>query len=193
MQRSLLILAALACALAAQAQGTLQFRATLSGADEVPPTSDPTVGIATLTLTGNVLDFYVYVPALTFITTGGSINGPAPAGSTAPILFDLGAFRYHSGSTFGDPPFYSAVSGGGVPGGTGPFMLTASQMDELINGLWYVNITSYAYPDGQLRGQILPVPEPSALALLGIGVVLLLALCLVAGNRRVPIWGQIPK
>jgi hypothetical protein len=28
---------------------------------------------------------------------------------------------------------------------------------ELLNGLWYVNVPTIAFPDGELRGQILPV------------------------------------
>ena len=39
----LLSLALLACALWAQAQGTLQFHATLTGLQVVPPNSDPTI------------------------------------------------------------------------------------------------------------------------------------------------------
>jgi hypothetical protein len=47
----------LACGVKAQAQGTLQFSATLTGADEVPPNNDPTVATGTFTLNGNVLNF----------------------------------------------------------------------------------------------------------------------------------------
>ena len=72
MKERLLILVLLASSISAQAQSTLQFNARLTGASEVPPNNDPTVGTATFTLTGNTLDFYVTVPALTFITTGGS-------------------------------------------------------------------------------------------------------------------------
>lgn len=171
MKSKLLLLALLACALAAQAQGTLQFNARLTGADEVPPNSDPTIGTATFWLTGDTLTYFIYVPALTFITTGGTVNGPAAPGANAPVLFDLGAFRYHSGSTIGDPPFYSGGSDG-PPFGS-PFSLTGEQINQLESGLWYVNITSGFYPEGQLRGQILSVPEPSVLGLLGLGLGLL--------------------
>jgi len=44
-------------------------------------------------------------------------------------------------------------------------------LSQLESGLWYVNVTSAGHLDGQVRGQILPVPEPSVLALLGSGAV----------------------
>jgi hypothetical protein len=46
----------------------------------------------------------------------------------------------------------------------------ANQIADLENGLWYINIHSTTFGGGEIRGQILPVPEPSTLALLGLGV-----------------------
>ncbi len=158
MNRLLLILTLLACALEAQAQGTMQFQAVLKGSSEVPPNSDPTVANGIFSLTGDTLSFNVTVPALSFNTTGGTINGPAPPGASAAIIFDLGFFVFHPGNDFGSAPYYAF----GFP----TFTLTAQQFNQLEGGLWYVNITSETMPDGQLRGQILPVPEPSAFALL---------------------------
>jgi hypothetical protein len=159
----------MACALWTQAQGTLQFRATLTGSQVVPPHSDPTAALADFWLTGNVLDFYIAVPAITFTTDRGTINGPALPGSLAPVIFDLGGFVFHSGSTLGDPPTYSSGSPAIGPFGAGPFTLTTDQISQLQAGLWYVQITSFTMPDGQLRGQILPVPEPSVWGLVGTG------------------------
>ena len=53
----------LACALWAQAQGTLQFHATLTGSQVVPPNSDPTVALGDFWLTGHVLNFSSCRPA----------------------------------------------------------------------------------------------------------------------------------
>ena len=165
MKKIIFALALIACTTDARAQGTLNFSATLTGGNEVPPNSDPTIGTATLLLNGNILNFTVYVPAVTFITTGGTINGPAFPGNTAAAIFDLGGFYFHSGSGFGDPPFYASGSPAVGPFGAGPFTLTDNQINELENGLWYMNIFSYGYPNGQLRGQIAAVPEPSILLL----------------------------
>src|SRR6266581_4653529 len=160
--RPLLILVlpllALVSLASAQAQGTIQFKAILTGSNEVPPNSDLTIGTATFTLEGNSLSYFVYVPALTFLTSGGTISGPALPGVNGAVIFDLGAFIYHSGSSFGDPPFYSSGSSLPPPFGTGPFTLSDGQISQLQSGLWYVNITSGPQPDGQLRGQILPLP-----------------------------------
>jgi len=52
--------------------------------------------------------------------------------------------------------------------GTGGFSL-AQQISQLEGGLWYINIHSANFGGGEIRGQILPVPEPSTLALLGLG------------------------
>jgi len=58
MKMVVLILALLACAVVrAQAQGTIQFKAILTGSSEVPPNGDPTIGTATFTLDGKSLSF----------------------------------------------------------------------------------------------------------------------------------------
>src|SRR5438094_940142 len=103
MKRELLITAVVACALTVQAQGTLQFEATLTGASEVPPNSDPTVCTGVFSLSGNVLDFYVDVPAVTFIADSAYIQGPAGPGTNGPIVFDLGGSFFQGGSEFGVP------------------------------------------------------------------------------------------
>jgi len=165
----MLMLALVACAVEpAQAQGTIQFKANLTGSNEVPPNSDLTIGTGTFWLDGNMLNFLVAVPAVTFISVSGYIQGPALAGINAPVIFDLGGPVFHRGSSFGDPPFYSFGSPASPPFGAGPFRLTDTQINELESGLWYVSVTSAALPNGQLRGQILEVPEPSTLALFGL-------------------------
>ena len=170
MKQVVLLLTLLACAVQpAQAQGTIQFKAILTGPNEVPPNNDPTIGIGTFTLEGNSLSFLVDVPAVTFISVSGYIQGPALPRATGPIIFDLGGPTFKGGSTFGDPPVYRFASPASPPFGAGPFPLSVSQITGLESGLWYVNITSFQLPEGQLRGQILPVPEPSTLALLGLG------------------------
>jgi len=148
----------------------LQFSAALTGANEVPANNDPTIATGTFWLTGNSLSFEVDVPAVTFISQTASIHGPALPGVIAPTIFDLGGPVFHSVSQFGPPPYYAFFSSAiGSGFGAGPFTLTDSQINDLINGLWYVNVTSSSFPNGQLRGQILEVPEPSTWALFGSG------------------------
>jgi hypothetical protein len=159
----------LACALWAQAQGTLQFHATLTGSQVVPPNSDPTIGRGDFWLTDGVLNFLLDIPAVTFSTMSGAIHGPALPGSLAPVIFDLGGPVVIPGSTLGEPPAYRFFSPFDGTFGAGPFTLTSEQINQLNAGLWYVEITSFTMPEGQLRGQILLVPEPSTWALLVLG------------------------
>ncbi len=175
MKRVALILTLLACAVQpAQAQGTVQFRAILTGSNEVPPNSDPTIGTGTFTLDGNLLNFRVDVPAVTFISMSAYIQGPAMSGANAPIIFDLGGPTFKGGSSSGDPPEYLFFSPASPPFGADPFPLTDAQINQLESSLWYVNVTSAQFPNGQLRGQILPVPEPSTLALFGLSGLMIL-------------------
>ena len=166
MKRLLLVLALLACALWAQAQGTLQFHATLTGSQVVPPNSDPTIGRGDFWLIDGLLHFQVDVPAVTFSSMSGAIHGPALPSSLAPVIFDLGGPGIYPGSSLGDPQGYRFFSPFDGTFGAGPFTLTSGQISQLQAGLWYVEITSFTLPNGQLRGQILPVPEPSVWALL---------------------------
>ena len=156
----------------AQAQGTVQFRAILTGSSVVPPNSDPTIATGTFTLDGNSLSFLVDVPSDNFIPQSAYIQGPALSGGNGPKIFDLGAPRFLPGDSQGiNPPGYRFFSPEVLPGlGAGPFPLTEAQITELESGLWYVNVTSAAFPNGQLRGQILEVPEPCTLPLLGLGI-----------------------
>jgi|SRR5665213_3019792 len=148
-----------------QAQGTMQFTVNLNGANEVPPNSSPGSGFGTFTLSGTDLS-YDFSGTLSFQggsePTDGTINGPVNAGSAAPLLFDLGAplIGVPNPPSPGSYGFQGTINS-----------LTGTQISDLENGLWYVNVftSSSTYPGGEIRGQITPVPEPSALALLGLG------------------------
>ena len=95
------------------------------------------------------------------------INGPANPGSIAPVLFDLGApsFAVPNPPDPGGYMFVGAIND-----------LTAPQIDDLLAGLWFVNVDSTTYPGGEIRGQITAVPESSAFALAGLGAGALLLL-----------------
>lgn len=170
--KKLLLVTSLTCGLvSAMAQGTFQFTANLNGANEVPPNGSPGFGSGTLTLSGTTLS-YLFTTSIFFqdgaAATDVTLNGPAGAGSTAPVLFDLGAPTL---IPMQPPPgaYYS------LPGTIDN--LTSGQINDLSAGLWYVNVftSSANYPGGEIRGQILPVPEPGAgaLAALGGGLILL--------------------
>src|SRR5260221_5480547 len=77
----LLVIALLAYALRTQAQGTMQYHATLTGAQEVPSNNDPTIGQGYFALDGNVLNFFVDVPAVTVASLNGYNQSPAGPGN----------------------------------------------------------------------------------------------------------------
>ena len=138
------------------------FIVSLDGANEVPPNRSPYTGVGSFSLVGTNLDGAVDVNYGVAPTSGG-IFGPALPGQDAPLIFSF------SHLVIFDP-------GGNFPGGVGylgDFTLTPQQITDLDNGFWYINITSAAFPGGEVRGQILPVPEPSALSLVGVGLAVL--------------------
>jgi hypothetical protein len=131
--------------LAATAQAQLTFTANLSGTNEVPPNSSVFVGTGTFTLTGNTLEYSVGMLAPFFFPASAGIYGPASAGQTGPLVFDLG--NYGIAAPLDGFP--------GALGYIGTLTLTSRQASELLAGRVYVNFTSSTYPDGEIRGQIL--------------------------------------
>ncbi len=130
---------------------TLEFTASLSGTNEVPPNHSTTTGTATFTLEGNLFRYQVFFP-LPSSPTGAHIHGPAMPGQNTNALFAL------------DGPMFAAPEpgiGGGGYAFTGNRTLSSEDSSHLQAGLWYVNVTSARFPDGELRGQILPVPPDS--------------------------------
>ena len=148
----------------AGAQGTFQFSVSVSGDQEVPPIGSTATARGTFSLTGTLLSYFFAGPLpAPFSLTSASINGPALPGSTAPVLFDLVT------------PVI-AVPNPPIPGGyafSGQIEnLTVSQFSQLMSGLWYVNICSTEHPDGEIRGQIVPVPEPGVFSMIILGLML---------------------
>ena len=128
-------------------------------------------GTLTLDTTANTLTFNNIIwSGLSADSTASHIHGPGAAGNNAGVIYFLSS----------PAPF--TTTGPGIRSGTfsGTMNLTdptqngvtytvASQIADLENGLWYINVHSTAFGGGEIRGQIIPVPEPSTLALLGLG------------------------
>lgn len=118
-----------------------EFRAHLYGASEVPPTDSRGTGWfeAVYRPSTKVLEYRLNLVGLSGPVTMVYLHGPAPAGRNAPQVAPINVPFYADRSTVDD----------GVT-------LTKEQADEVLAGLWYVNVLTEKHPDGEIRGQILP-------------------------------------
>lgn len=131
------------------------FVANLRGSQTVPPTASPGRGGALLTVNFATRAWSLSgaISNLVSSATAVGIHGPAPAGMNADWLISLG----HNIEPEGP------LDGGGV--------FTADELDWLVNGLLYVNVRTDQFPEGEIRGQFAPVPEPGfAAAFAGFGL-----------------------
>lgn len=127
---------AASCASVAEAPG---FRASLSGAQEVPAVASPGSGAATLTLdpATRVLSYTVEYAGLTGPVGAAHIHGPAAPGANAGPVVPI---------TVTPSPI------------TGSATLTDAQVADLKAGLYYVNLHTAAHRGGEIRGQITAAP-----------------------------------
>jgi len=158
---SALTLAALLGTSLAQAQST--FQAFLSGANEVGPNASPGTGFGTVILSADQTQITVNesFTGLTAPATASHIHGPALPGVNASVLFP-----------FSGVP---AATSGSIPELV--FSITPTQVGYLESGLLYMNVHTANFPGGEIRGQLVQVPEPSVAALL------------VAGLSGAAVWG----
>ena len=116
---------------------------------------------------------------LTINAGWGSSQGFTDLSSTSSASHIHGPTANNNGSGFTQTAavlFTLTRSSTATTGGTftsAPITLTAAQQTDLFNGKYYINIHTTINPGGELRGFLVPVPEPSILALSGVGLALL--------------------
>jgi len=119
------------------------FVAALDGGQEVPPTNSTASGTATILLSPDETEGRVSLnfSGLTTSETVAHIHGPASLGVTAPALFPL---------PLGQVDDFQ-------------ISLTASQVQDLKNGLLYINVHSINFPNGEIRGQFVSALSNSSI------------------------------
>jgi hypothetical protein len=138
----------------ASAQWT--FEAFLSGLGENPPNASPATGFGTVVLSADQTTITADESwsGLLAAATASHIHGPGGAGTNAPILFP---FSGVPNATAGSIPEQS-------------FSITPTQVSYLFAGYLYMNVHDSVFPGGEIRGQLLLVPEPGSFALLTVGL-----------------------
>ena len=120
---------------AAQAE-TIELKADLKGANEVPLNASPASGkaVATLDTGTRLLTWTVTYADLTGPALGAHFHGPSEPGKNAGIVLPFKTVQ-------------SPIEGTAT--------LTENQAADLLSGKWYANIHTAANPGGELRGQMM--------------------------------------
>lgn len=128
---------AIALLLATPAYAELvNFSATLSGSEEVPPNDSAGSGTveATFDTDSKVFTWTITYEGLTGDPTAAHFHGPADPGANAgPVV---------------------PIEGGLASPIEGEATLDDAQAADLQAGKWYFNLHTAQYPDGELRGQV---------------------------------------
>jgi hypothetical protein len=152
MKNSIAIMLLLTSILAANGEDTFEFVVYLHGANEVPPNASPHAGSGSFALVGDVLTYNVALPLPTLSPADAGIYGPAGRGEAGGLILDWPTYQF-------SPPVPNSRQPPAILY-VGSYALSAEQTAELMAGLWYVNIKSTNFPEGELRGQICPLaPE----------------------------------
>ena len=119
---------------------TLNIKAALSGASEVPATTSAGVGTVegTFDTQTSVLNWKLSYSGLSGPAKAGHFHGPADPGKNAGVALGF------TGSV--ESPI------------TGTATLTAAQAQDLLAGKWYANLHTAANPGCEIRGQVTAAP-----------------------------------
>lgn len=187
------LLAGALLAFAAPAQAVpVVFITSLSGGAEEPPNASPGTGSSFVTLDRDAATLRVEVSFANLLagTTAAHIHcctdapntGVAGVATQVPTFIDfpLGVtsgsydrtFDLNDAATY-NPAFITNFGGGTV---AGAFDFLA---DGIEGGMAYLNLHTSAFPGGEIRGFLAPIPEPATVSLLLGG----LAVLALAGRR----------
>jgi hypothetical protein len=116
----------------------IKYTAALTAGEETPPTDSKGTGTvdATYDTDTKTLTWTIDYKDLTGPVTAAHFHGPAKMGDKADPVVPLSA------------PFDSPINGSAV--------LTDEQYTQLSQQMWYFNLHTDKYPDGEVRGQVMP-------------------------------------
>jgi hypothetical protein len=168
----------LALALALSSAGALadSYSATLSGAQEAMPNASPGTGTATVSfdIATHTLQVGTVFADLVAPVTAAHIHCCVAAPDTAGVATMVPTFTgFPSGATGGTylMSFDTSLAGSWNPafitnnGGT-TMGAEAALLAGLNAGTAYLNIHTSVYPGGEIRGFLMPVPEPATALML---------------------------
>lgn len=161
---------------------TITYTTILSGPNEAPPNTSAGTGTATVIYdsTANTLFIDTTFSGLTGTTTASHIHccTAAPFTGTAAVATQVPTFvDFPLGVTSGtyshlfdlsDPATYNPAfitANGGTVAAAEPVLLAGLAANES-----YLNIHTTAFPGGEIRGFLTPVPEPAGLGLIGMAM-----------------------
>lgn len=116
--------------------------ASLSGANEVPPSASPGQGYMTAVYrpTTKVVEWYLHFSQLSGPVTWAYLQGPDGVGNDDAAIVPING------------PFEGSASRGGAT-------LTDQQAADLVAGRWSVSIRTEQFPNGEIRGPLVPVKK----------------------------------
>jgi uncharacterized protein (TIGR03118 family) len=123
-----------------QAQTTVSpFTVLLSGAAEIPVVATPATALGTLSIESNLFTYHITFSGLSSPAFAAHVHGPASATNSAGVLFPLNGASGTQGTLFGT------------------HTLTPAELQDITNGVAYVNIHTANNTSGEIRGQIVPL------------------------------------
>ena len=168
------------------------YNVSLDGLSEAPPNASPGTGVGTVAydnvaqtlslnvsfngLTGTTTASHIHVSATAFSGTGG-VATTTPTFAGFPLGVTSGTYvnvLNLAAATSYNPSYITAN------GGT-PATAEIALANAMSSGRTYWNIHSTSFGGGEIRGFITAAPEPSSLALLGLGAAALVA---TSRNKR---------
>jgi hypothetical protein len=180
---ALIVVATLALPTSVAHAVPVTFAVTLTGAQEVPPSGSPATGSGTVIVdaAANTMQIDVAFAGLTSGNTAAHIHcclatpfqsanvmvattTPTfpgfPSGTTAGTYSHL--FDLLDAGTYNPAFITSAFNPGGTLAGAAAALIAGITASET-----YLNIHTSNFPGGEIRGFLVPVPEPGSLILLG--------------------------